>query len=159
MAVIHEQLYQSEDLSEIDFADYLEKLIANLFLSYNSQQSGIKPITNLEHCRLHIETATPAGLLINELVTNAFKHAFPSGKGEIKINLKVDSNQQIHLSVTDNGRGLPPQLNWEESPSLGLRLVRLLSQQLDAEVQVKTNQKGTSFNIEFMPPKSTTKIS
>lgn len=159
MAAIHEQLYQSDDLSSIDFAQYLEKLISNLFLSYNSEQLGIKPITNLESCHLHIETATPAGLLINELVTNAFKHAFPNGKGEIKINLNLDSNQQIHLSVIDNGKGLPPELDWEESPSLGLRLVRLLTQQLDGEVTVETSPKGTSFHVQFMPPKPKSKIS
>ena len=153
MAVIHEQLYQSDNLSEIDFADYLDQLIANLFLSYNFQQSGIKPITNLEHCQLDIETATPAGLLVNELVTNAFKHAFPEGKGEVHINLNVDSHGQINLTVADNGKGLPPELNWQESSSLGLRLVRLLSQQLDATVEVNTSKKGTFFKIIFMPPK------
>lgn len=150
MAVVHEQLYQSDDLSDIDFAKYIERLINNLFLSYNSQQSGIKSITNLEHCYLNIETAIPAGLLINEIITNAFKHAFPNGKGGIKIELKVSKNQKINLTISDNGKGLPSNLNWEESPSLGLRLVRLLSQQIEAEIKVKTSKKGTSFSLEFI---------
>lgn len=158
MATVHEQLYQSDNLSEIDFAEYLEKLIGNLFLSYNSHQRGVKSITDLQSCHLHIETATPAGLLVNELVTNAFKHAFDDGKGFVKVSLKVDSNQQMNLIVSDNGKGLPPQLNWEESPSLGLRLVRLLIQQLDGEIEVETSNKGTLFSIKFMPPISKHKI-
>ncbi|MBF2056622.1 MAG: PAS domain S-box protein [Cyanobacterium sp. T60_A2020_053] len=149
MAVIHEQLYQSDDLSEINFADYIKRLVSNLFFSYN--QGGIKPITNLEECYLNIETAIPAGLLINELVTNAFKHAFPAGKGEVTINLKVCQPKHICLEVKDNGKGLPPQLDWEDSPSLGLRLVRLLTQQLDGEMTVNSDDHGTCFFLQFEP--------
>ncbi len=158
MAVIHEQLYQSQDLAEIDFADYIKRLVSNLFLSYNHQQSGIKPITHLEKCYLNIETAIPAGLLINELVTNAFKHAFPSGQGEVNISLEVEREQQIKLTVADNGQGLPADLDWENSPSLGLRLVRLLSQQLDAQVQFETSPRGTNFTLKFMALKPTRSI-
>jgi PAS domain S-box-containing protein len=158
MAVIHEQLYQSQDLAEIDFADYINRLVSNLFLSYNHQKSGIKPITQLEKCYLNIETAIPAGLLINELVTNAFKHAFPSVQGEVNIRLEVEREQEIKLTVADNGRGLPPHLDWENSPSLGLRLVHLLSQQLDAQVQVETGQTGTAFTLKFTALKPTRSI-
>ncbi len=150
MAVIHEQLYQSDDLSEINLADYIKRLVSNLFLSYNHSQGGIKPITNLEVCHLNIETAIPAGLLINELVTNAFKHAFPHGKGEVTINLRLKKKDNIVLEVKDNGKGFPKDLNWEDSPSLGLRLVRLLTQQLDAEIEVQSSpEKGTCFCLEF----------
>ncbi|MBL1209536.1 PAS domain S-box protein [Geminocystis sp. GBBB08] len=151
MAVIHEQLYQSHDLSQINFADYINRLVSNLFLSYNNYHTGIKPITHLQECYLSIETAIPAGLLINELVTNAFKHAFPNGEGEVTINLSVKEEQQVKLEVIDNGIGLPPDLNWEKNNSLGLRLVRLLSQQLDAEISVNGNNEGTSFSITFTP--------
>ena len=151
MAVIHEQLYQSEDLSEINFADYIKRLVDNLFISYNQHQQGIKSITNLEDCYLNIETAIPAGLLINELITNAFKHAFPDNKGEITIELKRIEPDLINLKVQDNGQGFPPDLNWKQSPSLGLRLVRLLSRQLDAEITVNSSGKGTNFCLEFMP--------
>ncbi|AFZ46708.1 signal transduction histidine kinase [Cyanobacterium stanieri PCC 7202] len=152
MAVIHEQLYQSDDLSEINLADYINRLVSNLFLSYNSNREGIKPVTNLAECSLNIETAIPAGLLINELVTNAFKHAFPHGKGQVTINLSLKDNQHITLEVKDDGKGFPEDLNWEESPSLGLRLVRLLTQQLDAEIEVTSaKDEGTCFCLQFFP--------
>ncbi len=149
MAVIHEQLYQSDDLSQINFADYIKKLVSNLFLSYNHDKKGIKPVTNLDECYLSIEIAIPAGLLINELITNAFKHAFPKGEGEVMINLTLGEKKQVILEVKDNGIGLPPDLDWNRTNSLGLRLVRLLTQQLDAQISVTTNNFGTCFSISF----------
>jgi PAS domain S-box-containing protein len=151
MAVIHEQLYQSNDLSQINFADYINRLVSNLFLSYNHYHTGIKPVTHLQECYLSIETAIPAGLLINELVTNAFKHAFPTGEGEVTINLTIKEKEQVKLEIMDNGIGLPPNLDWENNNSLGLRLVRLLSKQLDAEISVNGNNQGTIFSIIFTP--------
>lgn len=152
MAVIHELLYQSNDLSEINFAEYINRLVSNLFLSYNHYHTGIQPVTHLQECYLSIETAIPAGLLINELVTNAFKHAFPQRQGEVTIILNIQSETQIQLEVKDNGIGLPPNLHWERNNSLGLRLVRLLSQQLDAEIEVNSkDNQGTTFIITFSP--------
>jgi two-component sensor histidine kinase len=151
MAVIHELLYQSDDLSEINFAEYINRLVSNLFLSYNHYHTGIKPVTHLQECYLSIETAIPAGLLINELVTNAFKHAFPQREGEVTINLTTKEKEPIKLEVRDNGIGLPANLDWEKNNSLGLRLVRLLSQQLDAEIEVNANNEGTCFMISFTP--------
>ncbi|WP_144051442.1 PAS domain S-box protein [Geminocystis herdmanii] len=151
MAVIHELLYQSDDLSEINFAEYINRLVSNLFLSYNHYHTGIQPVTHLQECYLSIETAIPAGLLINELVTNAFKHAFPQREGEVTINLITNEEESIKLEVIDNGIGLPPNLDWEKNNSLGLRLVRLLSQQLDAEIEVNANNEGTCFIITFTP--------
>lgn len=151
MAVIHEQLYQSDDLSQINFADYINRLVSNLFLSYNHYHTGIKPVTYLQECRLNIETAIPAGLLINELVTNAFKHAFPTGEGEVTINL-IAKEEDIELEVKDNGIGLPDNLNIEQTNSLGLRLVRLLAQQLDAEIVVESEKnQGSCFRLCFKP--------
>jgi len=162
MAMIHEQLYQSENLAKIDFTEYLQKLVDNLFLSYNNNGGKIKPVievdsTNLtltennNQCLLfNLETAIPCGLLINELVTNSFKHAFPQGKsGEIKIKLTVDETPKINLIIGDNGIGLPPDLDWEDSPSLGLRLVRILTQQLDGEIQLLSSPSGTYFHLQF----------
>jgi two-component sensor histidine kinase len=122
-----------------------------LFLSYNHYHTGIKPVTHLQECYLSIETAIPAGLLINELVTNAFKHAFPTGEGEVTINLTIKEKEQVKLEIMDNGIGLPPNLDWENNNSLGLRLVRLLSKQLDAEISVNGNNQGTIFSIIFTP--------
>jgi PAS domain S-box-containing protein len=153
MAVIHEQLYQSQDLADIDFADYIDRLISNLFSSYNHQPSGIQPILKLDSCCLNIETAIPAGLLINELVTNAFKHAFPHQKGKVEVKLETQENDEIKLTVADNGKGFPPNFNWQKSPSLGLRLVRILTQQLDADLEFKTDSNGTLFSLKFTIPK------
>lgn len=167
MAIIHEQLYQSEALSEIDFTQYLNRLVSNLFLSFCHHLSPTTPlqdetgytnhpkitlVTDIQECRLSIQTAIPAGLLVNELVTNAFKHAFPQGGGEIKISLGVEDTGKILLQVSDNGVGFPENFNWEESNSLGLRLVRLLCQQLDASIEVSSHpHQGVSFRICFYP--------
>ncbi len=150
MAMIHEQLYQSNDLAQIDFTEYIKKLINNLFLSYNNSTKNIKSTIKVASIKLNLETAIPCGLLINELITNCFKHAFPDRDyGEIKIQLEVSNHSKMYLTVADNGIGLPPNLNWEESPSLGLRLVRILTQQLDGNLQLTTSSSGTSFCLIF----------
>ncbi|MBR8828994.1 MAG: PAS domain S-box protein [Gomphosphaeria aponina SAG 52.96 = DSM 107014] len=166
MAMIHEQLYQSQNLAKIDLTEYLQRLLDNLFLSYNNNRRQIKPVIEVvrenlstyqtadayeaTELLLNLETAIPCGLLINELVTNSFKHAFPDGRGgEISIKLRVAQEKKINLTVADNGIGLPEGLNWEESPSLGLRLVRILTQQLDGEIELLTSSSGTSFHLKF----------
>lgn len=147
MAMIHEQLYRSENLASINFSDYINQLVNSLFSSYNSQINTIKPIVNIENICLKIEIAIPCGLLINELITNSFKHAFKIKKsGEIKLELYRASDQKIHLIVSDNGDGLPDGLDWKLSPSLGLRLVHILSQQIEATLDLQSSQtSGTSF--------------
>ena len=150
MALIHEQLYQSKDLAQIDFAEYIQSLVNNLFNSYSSNYGQIKPVVKLESICLNLDTAIPCGLLINELVTNSFKHAFPEGKsGEIKIESRLNEDHCLHLIISDNGVGIPEDFDWENSPSLGLRLVRILSQQLDAKIECKSLSQGTSFNLQF----------
>ena len=149
MAMIHEQLYQSNDLGKINFAEYLERLVNNLFISYQ-QSAEIIPVLDVESVYLNLETAIPCGLLINELVTNCFKHAFPKNcSGTIKLQLRVIADKQLQLIVSDNGIGIPTGVNWEESPSLGLRLVRILAQQLDACLTLDNSQPGTSFSLVF----------
>ncbi|HEY9824174.1 MAG TPA: histidine kinase dimerization/phosphoacceptor domain -containing protein [Stenomitos sp.] len=149
MALIHEQLYQSDNLGKIDFADYLHRLINNLFFSFGEEVGDVHPILDVEPLILNIETAIPCGLIVNELVTNAFKHAFPNGRsGEVHIRLFLDSASKLHLILTDNGIGLPPNLDWENTPSLGLRLVRILSQQLRATLSV-TSAPGTTLELVF----------
>ena len=150
MAMIHEQLYQSNNLAQINFKEYLQRLVNNLLSSYNPNPKLLKAIINVESLHLNLEIAIPCGLLINELVTNAFKHAFvPEVSGELTINLYQDQNKIIHLIVADNGKGIPKNIKIEEVDSLGLRLVRILTEQLDGQLYFNTSSAGTSFHIEF----------
>jgi len=151
MAMIHEQLYQSDDLAQIDFKEYLHRLVNNLLSSYNPDPDRIKAIIDVESLHLDLEIAIPCGLLINELVTNAFKHAFAQKKsGQLTISLHQDNHQKIHLMVEDNGQGMPQNLNIEQADSLGLRLVRILTEQLDGELTFQTSNQGTSFHLEIL---------
>ncbi|CAD5939529.1 Phytochrome-like protein cph2 [Planktothrix tepida] len=149
MALIHEQLYQSDDLSQVNFANYIQNLVEKLISSYQPKDCKINISLDVEPVTLNLETAIPCGLLINELVTNAFKYAFPdSTTGEIKITLKMDSEQQIYLKISDNGIGIPEDVDWQDSPSLGLRLVNILADQLEATLELDCTQ-GTSFTLIF----------
>jgi PAS domain S-box-containing protein len=151
MAMIHDQLYRSDNFASINFNQYITQLVHTLFNSYNPNPDGIKPDLNLDSIQLNIETAVPCGLLINELVANSFKHAFHQVKsGKVMIRLYSDSLGQIHLIIADNGQGFPPNLEWEKTDSLGLRLVKILCDQIDATLEFKTEKnKGTSFHFIF----------
>jgi PAS domain S-box-containing protein len=152
MAIIHEQLYLSDDLAQIDFKEYLHRLVNNLLSSYNPDPDRIKAIIDVESLHLDLEIAIPCGLLVNELVTNAFKHAFTDKtSGKLKIKLHQDKTKKIHLIVQDNGQGMPENFNIEEADSLGLRLVRILTEQLDGELTFKTSNRGTSFHLKLVP--------
>lgn len=149
MALIHEQLYQSDDLSQVNFANYIQNLVQKLSSSYQPKDCKININLDVEPVTLNLETAIPCGLLINELVTNAFKYAFPnSTTGEVEINLKVDSEQKIYLKISDHGIGIPEDVDWQDSPSLGLRLVNILADQLEATLELDCSQ-GTSFTLIF----------
>ena len=150
MALIHEQLYQSPDLGQVEFGEYIHRLINNLLFSFGEHLSQVQPMIEVDSVYLNIETAIPCGLLINEIVTNAFKHAFPqhqSGKIHVQFH---QYNQQLELIISDNGVGIPTQIEWQSSSSLGLRLIKILSQQLKAETHTDFSQ-GTCFKFIFLP--------
>jgi PAS domain S-box-containing protein len=150
MALIHEQLYQSPDLGQVEFGEYIHRLMSNLFFSLGDHLNGVKPVIEVDSVYLNLETAIPCGLLINEIVTNAFKHAFPNDQsGEVDVKLH-QHHQQLTLTLADNGMGIPPEIDWRNSSSLGLRLVKILSQQLKAEVKSDFSQ-GTYFQFIFFP--------
>ncbi|MBZ2166660.1 CHASE4 domain-containing protein [Methanobacterium spitsbergense] len=148
IALIHENLYQSTDISNIDFKNYLEILIDDIMYSYKVDREMIKTVLDLNDYELGIETAIPVGLIINELVSNALKHAFKSGeKGEIKIVLEKYDDTYT-LTVQDNGIGLPDEIHPENSKSLGLMLVNALVTQLDGKMSFEV-KNGTAFKIIF----------
>lgn len=147
MAIIHEKLYQSKDLSKINFSGYIESLVSNLFYSYNANKTKIKPVYEVEDLSLNIDTAVPCGLIISELVSNSLKYAFPTEKiGEILISLKFRDNK-YELIVRDNGVGMP-EFDVEKLDSLGLLLVFNLTEQLDGDITIKRDH-GTEFIITF----------
>ena len=148
MAMIHEMLYQSNNLSNIEFSGYIRILVQDLLYSYGVK-SNIKPVINVEHIILNIETAIPCGLIISELISNSLKYAFPDNRsGEIFISFDSDE-WEFELVIGDDGVGLPKDLDFKNvESSLGLRLVNMLVDQLDGSIELdRTN--GTEFKIKF----------
>jgi len=151
MALIHEKLYQSKDLSRINFGEYIHDLSMTLLRSYNASSQSISLETNVNNIWLNIDTAIPCGLIVNELISNSLKHAFPTHlEKDNEICIKIDSSEQdkFTLLVSDNGIGLPADLDFQNTESLGLELVCTLAEQLDGTIEVKT-EKGTTFKITF----------
>ncbi len=139
MALIHERLYQSDRLSEIDSSEYIRQLAGHLFRSYGVSSSRVRLVTEIDDLPLTMDTAVSCGLIINELVSNALKHGFPGGRGgELRIKLRRSEDGDIQLVVSDNGIGLPENVNLWSARSLGLRLVRTLADQLGATVDVRS---------------------
>ncbi|MBV8887711.1 MAG: hypothetical protein JO235_27465, partial [Chroococcidiopsidaceae cyanobacterium CP_BM_RX_35] len=149
MALIHEKLYQSKDLARIEFSEYIQDLVSSLVCSYEVNSSTIHLEMNTEQVLLGLDTAIPCGLIINELVLNSLKHAFPDGRpGEIHISFHVESNNKIILIISDNGIGFPPGIDFRDTESLGLQLVNSLICQISGHIRMKVNQ-GTEFQINF----------
>ena len=152
MALVHEQLYQSKNLSDIDFAEYIHNLSHNLFQAYEIYAEGIKLETNIAPCSLNIDTAVPCGLIINELVTNSLKYAFTGQtKGKIKIDFTLDNNKVCVLAVSDSGIGFPQDLDYRNARTLGLRLVGSLVKQIRGKIEL-LDVAGTKFQITFPKP-------
>jgi two-component sensor histidine kinase len=149
MALIHERLYQAKDFAIIDFNSYIESLAEHLFQSYVTDPERISLVIDAGAVQLEIDDAIPCGLIINELVSNSLKYAFPNDrKGEIKVCFHTEADGCIMLTVTDNGIGLPADLNFRNTESLGLQLVTMLARQLRGDVMTESNG-GTSFIIRF----------
>ncbi len=149
MALIHEQLYESEDLARINTADYIQRLTADLFRSYKLDSSDVALSLNVSHVLLGVDVAIPCGLILNELVSNSLQHAFPKGrKGEVCVDLNAVEHDELTLTVSDNGVGLPEALDFRRSESLGLQLVNTLVEQLKGTIEHAGNH-GTEFKVTF----------
>ena len=148
MGLIHERLYQAEDLARIDFSDYIQDLVNNLFYSYSVDATAVQPAIQVNEVVLDVDRGIPCGLIINELVSNSLKYAFPEGRsGEIQIILQ-NSAGKVRLVVDDNGIGIPEGIDLQNTPSLGLKLVNTLVRQLKGTVTLERGE-GTRFTIDF----------
>lgn len=149
MALIHEKLYESEDLARINFADYVQDLVTSLFYAYAVNSDAITLKLNIENIFLGIDAAIPCGLIITELVLNSLKHAFPLGKcGEICVELRSFDRNKLALIVRDNGIGLPKSFDFKNTASLGLQLVDALTNQLESSIELNKND-GVEFKLVF----------
>jgi two-component sensor histidine kinase len=152
MALIHERLYQSENLAVIDFSDYVRDLAEHLLLSYGVGAENVTLDVEADAVFLDIDTAAPCGLLLNELVSNALKHGFPdSRKGVIQVGLCSDQDGHLTLTVSDDGVGFPKDIDMQNARSLGLQLVQTLARQLDGRIEVH-RRNGTAFIVTFPVP-------
>ncbi|MGL6282783.1 MAG: histidine kinase dimerization/phosphoacceptor domain -containing protein, partial [Microcoleaceae cyanobacterium] len=148
MALLHERLYRSNDLAQIDAHEYISSLVKHLKNSFGSQQQNITITTDIDHIFLNVDIALPCGLIVSELVSNALKYAFPHAEqGNISLSLREDENMCI-LQVQDNGIGLPPNVESKKQQSLGLQLVNNLSEQLQGQLLVE-NQAGVLYRLIF----------
>ena len=149
MSFVHESLYQSKTLSEVNFAEYIQNIARNLYHSYGRPQGGINLDFNLEEIYLNLDTSIPCGLIINEVVSNSLKYAFEGrDKGVIRIELGKLSDGRLKLIVSDDGIGLPADFDIENAESLGLQLVTTLVTQITGELEIDVSS-GTKFNIVF----------
>jgi len=148
MSLIHEKLYKSTDISQIDIGNYLRDLVSHLLKAYNVNTNEVEFSITSENILLTIDTSIPCGLIVNELINNILKHAFPQGhKGKISIDIKK-CGEKILLTVSDNGVGIPENFEPDNSDSLGMQLIETLVKQLEGTVTMD-NTNGTAFKIEF----------
>ncbi len=149
MALIHDKLYRSQNLAQINFGDYLEDLVTNLFDSYNVNKERITLYINAAPISLNIETAAPCGLIVNELVSNIMKHAFPDDRaGIISVKCYQDWAGKIHLIVKDDGIGFPDNINFRNTNSMGFQVVCTLTEQLEGKIEL-VKDCGTVFHLQF----------
>ncbi|MBE0517381.1 MAG: response regulator [Methanophagales archaeon] len=153
MALIHDKLYQFKDLGKIDIAEYIRALATDLFHSYGVEPDGVKLKIDVHEVLLGVDTALPWGLIINELVSNSLKHAFPDGKeGTIRIELLRSVNEHTFiLIVSDTGIGFPKDFDFRNTGTLGLQLVITLVEQLNGTIELDRS-RGTEFKITFAEP-------
>jgi len=147
MALVHENLYQSHDLSHIGLSQYVQNLVEDLIYSYGVS-NAIETEIEVPSIEVNLETAIPLGLIINEMVSNSIKHAFPDKKGKIMVKLEIDSDENLILMVSDDGVGLPKDSDIDSIKKFGLKLIQALIQQLDGKLTFES-KNGTTFCIKF----------
>ncbi|MEL7833820.1 PAS domain S-box protein [Fodinibius sp. Rm-B-1B1-1] len=147
MATVHEMLYEAQDFNDLPFEQFISNIIESVETIFGQPHSNISFDLSIEQINLNINQAIPCGLIINEVVTNAYNHAFPDEEGEISVEL-TKTGDEVTIKIEDNGRGLPENFSISESDSLGFSLIKQLTQQLDADLDLHS-ETGTTFTITF----------
>lgn len=151
MALVHEKFYRKTDLARVDFQDYLHDLVTHLFRSFGAV-GRVQYVLQTEPVQLSVDSAIPCGLIANELLSNALKHAFPGGRsGTVTVTLRQLEGAVVTLCISDNGTGLPSEFDTRKGNTLGLQLVRTLTDQLGGQIEI-LRQPNTTFTISFPPP-------
>jgi len=151
MALIHEILYKSQALASINFSEYIKSLSRDLIMAFSEEtKKNISLNYNVKDIKLGIDTAIPTGLILNELITNSFKHAFPERqRGKINISIKRLGDKSYHLEFKDDGVGFQVNINFDNTESLGLTLIKILTSQIEGTLSMERNE-GTLIKINFM---------
>jgi len=154
MALIHDHLYHSGDLARIDFSQYIETLVSSLYYSYGVDPGTVEMKIEVGDVDIDLDQAVPCGLILNELVSNTFKYAFPEGRqGELNISIADCNGDGYRLAVADNGVGFPEDIDFENTESMGLQLVNIFTDQLEGTLEL-VRDNGTEFRIQFPGPVS-----
>jgi two-component sensor histidine kinase len=152
MAMVHESLYQSPDLASLDFSEYVQSLVSHLCRVYAAAARSVAPVVDIRSTTLGVDEAISCGLIINELVSNSLKHAFPGGRsGAVWVRLHSRPDHFLVLTVGDDGIGLPPGFSIEAVETLGLQLVKTLAEQLEGTIEI-SRTKGAEFRLAFPQP-------
>jgi PAS domain S-box-containing protein len=155
MALVHDQLYRSSEFRAVDFGQHLKELAANIAGSYGAMNPRVRVATELESVAVDLDLAIPASLIFNEILTNAFKHAFPGErKGEIQVAFHREGPDALVLRVCDDGVGLPENLDCENASTLGLRIVHNLATQIHGELYARSAASVTTFQLSFSRTRS-----
>jgi PAS domain S-box-containing protein len=155
IGLIHEKLYQSPDLSSVNLAEYVRSLCNHLMDTYSIRLGKVRLDIDADDILIEVDRAIPCSLIVNEFVSNAFKYAFPEGKGGVISIVLKEEDDIVTLFVSDDGVGLPPDVDFRKTTSLGLQLVSILVDQLEGSVE-RVSGKGTRFSVRFpltKPPK------
>lgn len=151
IALVHEHLDRSMDFNQVRFADYIKSLLKEITRGVDAAKKKVTLKTRIDSVSVDLTTAITCGLIVNELIDNALKHAFPDNRqAEIFVGLKDQKNGTCTITVTDNGIGLPSKVQWHSSGSMGSFLVNTLTENLRGELLVNVNN-GTSFQLRFFP--------
>jgi len=148
MATVHEMLYEAQNFNNLSFNDFIKKMVTSIHDIYKSAYSDLSVDIEAEDIDLNVNQAVPFGLMVNELVTNAFKHAYPDGGSGVVAISFFEEEGNVVLTVEDEGMGLDDDFSLEESESLGFSLIKILSQQIDADVTVES-EHGTKVTVVF----------
>jgi two-component sensor histidine kinase len=147
IALIHEKLYRSKNFSDIDFGDYLRTMAEELFTIFNAA-GRVRLSLDCNNVALSMTSAIPCGLIVNEVLTNALKYAFPDNKeGELRIKLGIENNN-VKLLLADDGVGIPESINLDNTDTLGMKLIQILTDQLNGTIELD-RKGGTRYNLRF----------